>query len=153
MTTPNSTEAPDRSVNAPATPSMADAAANLRDLGLSTDTIALAFSRPENEIREMIRTTTPSPSERELAGEVRSLVHLALLHSHHVLKWGSPADKIAITRALISTAGKLVGEDPNSSLNDVRANFAQLMGSLRSAPQLKTVITDVGAMEVPADDH
>lgn len=120
-----------------------DLVRNLRRMGVDERTIAASAGITVSEVRTIIKTTySLSPADEELANAMRTLAWTAFEEAMNTLIYGSPSDKQALVRAIISRSMGLVGMTVETNTHEMRNKMDDLMGAIREEPGENLVLDE-----------
>lgn len=138
------------------TTTIEEVVANLADIGLPAEVIQSAVKLPVKQIRSIlsVRRSTPSPEQEALAGEVRTLTRLAIRKATTIIEFGPPEHRVSLIRALISNAGRLVSQQEDSTIAELRQEMTELFSEMRDVPADITPITEASFQDIsPSNDE
>jgi hypothetical protein len=98
---------------------------------------------PEELIRETISLTRTSitDDDREIASEYNKLVKHSLKVADWLLSYGSPATRLKIVTACMSSASRLASLDSKTETEQHRVAFERLIDSVTKIPEIEHVVT------------
>lgn len=110
------------------------------------------MSDPSASIKTVLTSTTylQTPEDAELGARVREIVHKALDEVEFIMAFGAHEDRMAIVRALLSPAGRLIGVGAGSQKEEQRVALDELFDAVRAVPTIrdKPLVTDEGIFDV-----
>lgn len=105
---------------------------NLHAYGLPVATISTTLNISVSRVRIALGDKlVVIPTEDEIANSVRGLMHLAVLEGHRILKWGTPAAKHSLVRAMLGSLARSTGEDQDDR-EEMRDALTQLLAHQRA---------------------
>lgn len=114
-----------------------DLVRNLKRMGVDDRTIAASAGITVSEVRTIYKTRTQlSPADEELANAMRTLAWTAFEEAMNTLIYGSPADKQALVRTIISRSMGLVGMTVETSTHEMRTKMDDLLSKIRDGALL-----------------
>ena len=107
----------------------------LLDYGLSPDFVSAVTDVPVTAINKIytLRYTTHrmAPEDEELAEKMRKLVDKAYHEAMMILEMGPTDLKMSVIRTVLAGAGRLIGKESSSTMEEGRAALESLMRDMR----------------------
>lgn len=125
---------------------------NLHRMGVDEKTIAASAGLTISEVRTWIKTSVQlSPQDEELANAMRVLAWTAFEEAMETLIYGSPHDKQALVRTIISRSMGLVGMTAQTQTESMRTEMNKILDAINEAGT-DLVDVETGPVTLDTDD-